>query len=291
MDKKQLRSSLLLLLGAVIWGSAFVAQSVGMDYIGPFTFNAVRSLIGTVSLLPLILILDRRKKKSGSSPAKRKEYIKACLVCGLVLFGATMCQQIGLQYTTVGKAGFITAMYIVLVPVLGVFLGRRPALRIWFCVLLACVGLYFLCINEGFSIEKGDLMMLGAAVLFAFQILAIAHFAPKVDSLKLSAGQFFVSGVVSLIIMFIIETPKIPQILAAWLPLLYAGVLSSGVAYTLQIIGEKDADPAIASLAMSMESVFSVLAGWVILGQVLSPREWIGCGLMFSAILISHTHA
>ena len=291
MDKKQLRSSLLLLLGAVIWGSAFVAQSVGMDYIGPFTFNAVRSLIGTVSLLPLILILDRRKKKSGSSPAKRKEYIKACLVCGLVLFGATMCQQIGLQYTTVGKAGFITAMYIVLVPVLGVFLGRRPALRIWFCVLLACVGLYFLCINEGFSIEKGDLMMLGAAVLFAFQILAIAHFAPKVDSLKLSAGQFFVSGVVSLIIMFIIETPKIPQILAAWLPLLYAGVLSSGVAYTLQIIGEKDADPAIASLAMSMESVFSVLAGWVILGQVLSPREWIGCGLVFSAILISHTHA
>ncbi len=291
MDKKQLRSSLLLLLGAVIWGSAFVAQSVGMDYIGPFTFNAVRSLIGTVSLLPLILILDRRKKKSGSSPAKRKEYIKACLVCGLVLFGATMCQQIGLQYTTVGKAGFITAMYIVLVPVLGIFLGRRPALRIWFCVLLACVGLYFLCINEGFSIEKGDLMMLGAAVLFAFQILAIAHFAPKVDSLKLSAGQFFVSGVVSLIIMFIIETPEIPQILAAWLPLLYAGVLSSGVAYTLQIIGEKDADPAIASLAMSMESVFSVLAGWVILGQVLSPREWIGCGLMFSAILISHTHA
>ena len=222
---------------------------------------------------------------------KRKEYIKACLVCGLVLFGATKCQQIGLQYTTVGKAGFITAMYIVLVPVLGIFLGRRPALRIWFCVLLACVGLYFLCINEGFSIEKGDLMMLGAAVLFAFQILAIAHFAPKVDSLKLSAGQFFVSGVVSLIIMFIIETPEIPQILAAWLPLLYAGVLSSGVAYTLQIIGEKDADPAIASLAMSMESVFSVLAGWVILGQVLSPREWIGCGLMFSAILISHTHA
>ena len=291
MDKKQLRSSLLLLLGAVIWGSAFVAQSVGMDYIGPFTFNAVRSLIGTVSLLPLILILDRRKKKSGSSPAKRKEYIKACLVCGLVLFGATMCQQIGLQYTTVGKAGFITAMYIVLVPVLGVFLGRRPALRIWFCVLLACVGLYFLCINEGFSIEKGDLMMLGAAVLFAFQILAIAHFAPKVDSLKLSAGQFFVSGVVSLVCMFIVETPRLPQIFAAWLPLLYAGVLSSGVAYTLQIIGEKDADPAIASLAMSMESVFSVLAGWVILGQVLSPREWIGCGLMFSAILISHTHA
>ncbi len=291
MDKKQLRSSLLLLLGAVIWGSAFVAQSVGMDYIGPFTFNAVRSLIGTVSLLPLILILNRRKKKSGSSPAKRKEYIKACLVCGLVLFGATMCQQIGLQYTTVGKAGFITAMYIVLVPVLGVFLGRRPALRIWFCVLLACVGLYFLCINEGFSIEKGDLMMLGSAVLFAFQILAIAHFAPKVDSLKLSAGQFFVSGMVSLVCMFILETPKLPQIFAAWLPLLYAGVLSSGVAYTLQIIGEKDADPAIASLAMSMESVFSVLAGWVILGQVLSPREWIGCGLMFSAILISHTHA
>lgn len=291
MNKQQIRSSLLLLLGAVIWGSAFVAQSVGMDYIGPFTFNAVRSLIGTVSLLPLILILDRRKKRSAVTRAQKKEFIKACLICGTVLCGATMCQQIGLKYTTVGKAGFITAMYIVLVPVLGVFLGRKPALRIWFCVLLAGVGLYFLCINEGFSIEKGDLLMLGAAILFAFQILVIAHYAPKVDSLKLSAGQFFVSGVISLVIMFLVETPRIPDICAAWLPLLYAGVLSSGVAYTLQIIGERDADPAIASLAMSMESVFSVLAGWLILGQVLSPREWIGCGLMFTAIVISHTHA
>ena len=291
MNKAQIRSSLLLLLGAVIWGSAFVAQSVGMDYIGPFTFNAVRSLIGTVSLLPLILILGRRKKNRTTTRAEKKYYIKACLLCGTVLCAATMCQQIGLKYTTVGKAGFITAMYIVLVPVLGIFLGRRPALRIWFCVLLACIGLYFLCIRDGFSIQKGDLYMLGAAILFAFQILMIAHFAPKVDSIKLSAGQFFVSGIISLVIMFIVETPRMPNILAAWLPLLYAGVLSSGVAYTLQIIGERDADPAIASLAMSMESVFSVLAGWVILGQVLSPREWIGCGLMFTAIVISHTHA
>ncbi len=290
---KQLRSTLLLLLGALIWGCAFVAQSVGMEYVGPFTFNAIRSLIGTLVLMPCIFIRDRMRARKGlpsmrpQTPEEKKKFIKAVVLCGLALFGATMLQQIGLVYTTVGKAGFITAMYIILVPILGMFLGYKTGLRVWLCVAVAIVGLYFLCINEGFSIGLGDLLMLGAAFLFAVQILLISRFAPHVDSLRLSAGQFLVSGLVSLVIMLFVETPTMQGVLGAWLSLLYAGVLSSGVAYTLQIVGEKDADPSIASLAMSMESVFSLLAGWVILNQILSGRELLGCGLMFAAIVVS----
>lgn len=290
---KQLRSTLLLILGSVIWGCAFVAQSVGMDHIGPFAFNAIRSLIGTLVLLPCIGIRDRYRNRKGLPPTgpktrqERRLFLRAVLLCGTALFGATMFQQVGLVYTSVGKAGFITAMYIILVPVFGMFLKYRTGVRIWFCVAIAVLGLYFLCIKEGFSVGKGDLMMLGAAMLFAVQILLISRFAPHVDSLRLSAGQFLVSGVLSLIVMAFTEAPTVKGIFGAWASLLYAGVLSSGVAYTLQIVGERDADPAIASLAMSMESVFSLLAGWILLHQVLSGRELTGCALMFAAIVIS----
>ena len=293
MKNKQLRSTLLLLLGSLIWGSAFVAQSVGMDYVGPFTFNGIRSLIGTAVLLPCIAVLDRWKKSRGlpsgrpQTPEERRTFLKAILCCGLALCAATMFQQIGLMTTSVGKAGFLTAMYIVLVPVLGIFLHQKAGLKIWFCILIAVAGLYFLCIKDTFTIERGDIMMLVSALLFAVQILVVNHFAPKVDSLRLSAGQFFVSGTICIVIMFLVETPVLKDILSAWKSLLYAGVFSSGIAYTLQIVAEKDADPAIASLAMSMESVFSLLSGWILLGQVLTGRELIGCGLMFAAILLS----
>ncbi len=293
MNKTQLRSTLLLLFGSLIWGSAFVAQSVGMDYVGPFTFNAVRCLVGTLVLIPCILFIDHWKKKKGLSSQKpvtkeeKKTFLMASLICGIALFAATTFQQVGLVYTTVGKAGFITAMYIVLVPVLNIFLHKKAGLRIWICILVAVVGLYFLCITEDFTIQKGDLLMLGAAFMFAIQILAISHYAPKVDNLRLSASQFLVTGLISLVIAFLVETPILKDILSAWQSILYAGVLSCGVAYTLQIIAEKDADPAIASLAMSMESVFSLLAGWVVLGQMLNTKEFIGSGLMFLAIVVS----
>lgn len=293
MNKTQLRSTLLLLFGSLIWGSAFVAQSVGMDYVGPFTFNAVRCLVGTLVLIPCILFIDQWKKKKGLPSQKpvtkeeKKTFLMASLICGIALFAATTFQQVGLVYTTVGKAGFITAMYIVLVPVLNIFLHKKAGLRIWICILVAVVGLYFLCITEDFTIQKGDLLMLGAAFMFAIQILAISHYAPKVDNLRLSASQFLVTGLISLVIAFLVETPILKDILSAWQSILYAGVLSCGVAYTLQIIAEKDADPAIASLAMSMESVFSLLAGWLVLGQMLNTKEFIGSGLMFLAIIVS----
>ncbi len=293
MNKTQLRSTLLLLFGSLIWGSAFVAQSVGMDYVGPFTFNAVRCLVGTLVLIPCILFIDHWKKKKGLSSQnpvtkeEKKTFLMASLICGIALFAATTFQQVGLVYTTVGKAGFITAMYIVLVPVLNIFLHKKAGLRIWICILVAVVGLYFLCITEDFTIQKGDLLMLGAAFMFAIQILAISHYAPKVDNLRLSASQFLVTGLISLVIAFLVETPILKDILSAWQSILYAGVLSCGVAYTLQIIAEKDADPAIASLAMSMESVFSLLAGWLVLGQMLNTKEFIGSGLMFLAIIVS----
>lgn len=295
MKKLPWRNSLLLFLTALIWGVAFVAQSVGMDYVGAFTFSFSRCIIGGVVLIPCIWFLNRRKEeepeKKASEKKDKKEERKICVIggvcCGIALFFASNLQQFGLKYTTVGKAGFITALYIILVPVLGLFMKKRVQGKVWISVLLAVAGLYLLCITDGFSLGTGDLLVLLCALMFSVHILVIDYFSPKTDGVKMSCIQFFVCGILSGIAMLIFEEPSLGALLQAWMPILYAGVLSCGVAYTLQIVGQKDMDPTVASLILSLESVVSVLAGWVLLGQRLSLREISGCVLMFAAIILA----
>lgn len=291
MKKVQIQHSLLLLLTAIIWGTAFVAQSVGMDYVGPFTFLCTRSFIGGVALLPVIAFLDKRKSEQvleeERRPENRKVLIKGGILCGIVLCFSSAFQQYGILFTTVGKAGFITAFYIVLVPLAGLFFGKRCGLQVWLGVLLALCGLYCLCITETFRIRIGDILVLICAFLFTSHILIVDHFSPQVDGVKMSCIQFFVCGTVAGIGMLLLEHPNISDILMAWQSILYAGLLSSGVGYTLQIVGQKGLNPTVASLIMSLESVVSVLAGLLILGQTMSAKEVIGCILMFAAILLA----
>ena len=287
------KNACMLILTAFIWGTAFVAQSVGMDHLGPFTFNGVRNLIGGAALLPCIFFLERWNKKEQKKepeqevPGTQRDLITGGIACGLLLFAASSLQQIGLVYTSAGKAGFITAFYIVIVPVLGIFLHQKAGWKIWAAVAAALAGLYLLCITDGFSVNIGDFYVFLCALMFSVHILVIDHFAPKVDGVKMSCIQFFVCGIVSLIPMFLWEEPRIEGMILSWFPLLYAGVLSCGVAYTLQIVGQKNVNPTVASLLLSLESCFSVLAGWVILGERLSLREGAGCILMFAAIVLA----
>lgn len=288
--KQQIKSSLILLLTATIWGVAFVAQSVGMEYIGPFTFNAIRCVLGGMVLIPVILVLQKKKETGAENQEKedKKTLWMGGIACGVILCIASNLQQFGIMEASVGKSGFFTALYIVMIPVIGIFIGKRPGIKLWFCVALAVVGMYLLCMKDGsFTIERADIMLLLCALAFSFHILVVDYFSPKVDGVKMSCIQFFVCGVFSAVGMLFTETPDISNIQAAWLPLLYAGLLSCGVGYTLQIVGQKGINPVIASLIMSLESVISALAGWVILGQVLSPKEILGCILMFVAIIIT----
>lgn len=285
-----LKNSLLLLLTATIWGVAFVAQSVGMDYVGGFTFNMARSLIGSAVLLPVIWFMGRNSSKKAEEAqgfGSRKDLLWGGLACGILMCLASNFQQFGIKYTTVGKAGFITACYIVLVPILGLFLKKKCSPFIWLAVAMSVAGLYLLCITDGFSIGKGDILVLICAVLFSFHILVIDYYSPKVDGVKLSCIQFLVCGILSGIPALIFEKPEMCAVLTAWQPILYAGVMSCGVAYTLQIIGQKNMNPTVASLILSLESCISVLAGWVILGQQLSAREIAGCVIMFAAIILA----
>ncbi len=289
-----MKNSLILLLTAFIWGVAFVAQSVGGEAVGCFTFNGVRSLIGAAVLLPVISFLDQQKKKELgeemflAQKGDRKTLILGGISCGLMLCIASNFQQFGISFTTVGKAGFITAMYILIVPILGLFMKKKVGIKVWLGVILATVGLYMLCMtSERFSLSKGDLLVLVCAGFFSLHILIIDYFSPKVDGVRLSCIQFFVCGLISTVIAFLFENPNLGAILSGWLPILYAGVLSCGVAYTLQIIGQKNMDPTVASLILSLESVFSVLAGWILLNQKLSVRELFGCVLMFLAIVLA----
>ena len=288
--KQQIKSSLILLLTATIWGVAFVAQSVGMEYIGPFTFNAIRCVLGGLVLIPVILVLKKKKETGAENQEKedKKTLWTGGIACGVILCIASNLQQFGIMEASVGKSGFFTALYTVMIPVIGIFIGKRPGIKLWFCVALAVVGMYLLCMKDGsFTIERADIMLLLCALAFSFHILVVDYFSPKVDGVKMSCIQFFVCGVLSAVGMLFTETPDISNIQAAWLPLLYAGLLSCGVGYTLQIVGQKGINPVIASLIMSLESVISALAGWVILGQVLSPKEILGCVLMFVAIIIT----
>ena len=290
-QKIPIKNSLLLLLAATVWGMGFVAQSVGMDYVGPLTFNGVRSIIGSIVLLPVIFVTGRQKETTVLTPAEKKSsrriLITGGVCCGVILCLASNFQQFGIKYTTVGKAGFITACYIVLVPILGLFLKKKCSPFIWIAVAMSVIGLYLLCITDGFSIGTGDFLVLICAILFAVHILVIDHFSPRTDGVKLSCIQFFVSGVISLIPAFIFEHPSLPAILTAWQSILYAGAISCGVGYTLQILGQKNMNPTVASLILSLESSISVLAGWIILGQKLSIREGLGCVIMFAAIILA----
>ena len=289
------KNTFLLFLTDFIWGVAFVAQSVGMDYVGPWTFNASRFIIGAVFLIPCIAFLDALKKKEAaaygtsseeSAPKDKKTLLIGGLCCGIAIAAASTLQQYGISMTTVGKAGFITALYIVIVPILGIFLRKKPRLLIWVSVVLALAGLYFLCMTDSLSFSKGDTMVLLCALVFSIHILIIDYFSPKVDGVRMSCIQFFVASIICGVPALILEHPRFSSLVAAWAPILYAGILSCGVAYTLQIVAQKNYDPTIASLILSLESVFSVLAGWVILHQALSPREIFGCVLVFIAIIL-----
>ncbi|MBS1317133.1 MAG: DMT family transporter [Lachnospiraceae bacterium] len=298
MKKENIKGPALLLLTACIWGVAFVAQSVGMEYVGPFTFNFVRSILGGLVLIPCIFFLNRGEK-SGSAEkiseeekkAQRKTLLTGGICCGIALCLATNFQQIGIKYTTVGKAGFITACYIVIVPVIGLFRKKKCSPMIWLSVLLAVVGLYLLCINEQFSIRYGDILVFVCAILFSVHILIVDYFSPKVDGVKMSCIQFLVCGLLSGVVMLFTEQPQLFGVLLAWKPIAYAGIMSCGVGYTLQIVGQKGMDPTVASLILSLESCISVLSGWLLLGQTLSMREGLGCAAMFAAIILAQLPA
>ena len=294
LDKRgELLHTLALLVCAAIWGSAFVAQSVGAEYVGAFTFLAVRNWIAVVFLIPVIFVRDAVKKKRGepsSRPANRTQkriLLMGGAACGFFLCTASAFQQVGIRYTTTAKAGFITALYVVIVPIFAVFFGKKLKNRIWMCVVLAVAGLYLLCIRGEFTLSFGDGVVLVCAVLFACQIMTVDYFAPQVDTVRLSQIEFLVTALLSTICMFLFEEPKSDALLTALPSIAYAGVMSSGVAYTLQIIGQQNLNPAIASITMSLESVFAALAGWLILGQSMTARELSGCVLMFTAIILA----
>lgn len=290
---KILIGSGLLVLTALIWGIAFVAQSEGMNYVGGFTFNASRFLIGGAVLIPCIYFLRRgnREQRQALTEEEQKQQnrtgIAGGICCGLVLCLSSSLQQFGIAHTTVGKAGFITALYIILVPILGLFMKKKVGLNIWVSVMMAAVGMYLLCINEGFSVGRGDFLVFLCSIGFSLHILVIDYFSPRADGVVISCVQFFTAGIVSGVLMLLFEKPSWEAVMAAWMPVLYAGVMSCGVAYTLQVVAQKNVPPTMASLLMSLESVFSVLAGWVILGQKLSGREMLGCALVFAGILLA----
>lgn len=280
---RRYKNPLLLLLTASIWGVAFVAQSVGMDYVGPFTFSAVRFVLGGTVLLPFLMW---KSKSKTAERGKRRLTLLGGVCCGCALSTASLLQQIGIGQTTVAKAGFITALYIVIVPLMGLLFHKSVRPIVWLGVLLAVVGMYLLCIKDSFAIDKGDLLLFLGAVVFAVHILIIDYFSPRTDGVALSCIQFYISSIICGIGMVLLETPSWQAIVGGWLPILYAGVLSCGVAYTLQIIGQKGMDPTVASLILSLESVISLIAGWVILGQALTGKEICGCVLVFAAILL-----
>ena len=289
-NRTQMRGAALLLLTALIWGMAFVAQSVGMDYLGPCAFSGVRSFIGGVALLPVIAFSKHLRKDAPEEAKPAGGKVRLWLwgsACGLLLGTASLLQQAGMLTASPGKAGFLTALYIVIVPVLGIFLGRRPGLKVWAGVVLALLGAYLLSVKGSAGIAAGDLLVIGSAVVFSLHILVIDSAPDVLDGIQLSCIQFFVAGILSMGLALLFEQFTLQQVLAAWVPLLYTGVISSGVGYTLQILGQRTVNPTVASLILSLESVFAALAGWVLLGQPLSLREVAGCVLVFAAVVLA----
>ena len=293
MEKKNtLIGNLMLLIAALVWGCAFVAQSEGMKYVEPLTFNGIRMLLGGLSLLPVIAVKDRLEKRRGTytppaGESRRVQWI-AGLLCGLALTVASTLQQFGLMEAAPGKAGFLTALYIVLVPLCRFLFGNKISPTVWGGVALAVGGIYFLCVTaDGSAFGRGEVLVLLCAVFFACHILLVDAFSPRVDGVRLSCMQFFVTGIICTAAAFLFETPNLEGLLAAKVEILYAGIGSSGIAYTLQILGQQRTKPTVASLLMSFESVFAVLAAIVLAGDVPSGREILGCVLMFTAVILA----
>lgn len=304
MKSKTTRNSFLLVLTAFIWGLAFVAQSTGGDAVGAYSFNSIRSLIGSLVLIPVIILMDKLNltERKPETSEDKKNLLLGGISCGIILCLASNLQQLGINAgTPAGKAGFLTACYIILVPLLGIFLRKKTSWNIWLGVALTVAGLYLLCMNGSLTFQFSDLLLLLCAVAFSLHILVIDHFSPLVDGVRMSCIQFLVSGVLTAIPMFFVDMQHsvsgfkswLPALATsdAWIPILYAGVCSCGIAYTLQIIGQQDVNPTVASLLMSLESVFSVLAGWVLLGEKLSVKELSGCALIFAAVVLAQIPA
>ena len=300
MNSTKIRHSFTLVLAALIWGTAFVAQSVGGDACGPYTFNCIRSIIGAAVLIPVIFILDKMgfSKNKPTTAKERKLLLIGGVSCGIALCLGSNVQQLGLYLgASAGKAGFLTACYILLVPILGIFMKKKCGLNIWIGVVLTLCGLYLLCFNGSTSFNIADLLLLLCAVFFSFHIIIIDYFSPKVDGIRMSCIQFFVCGVITMIPMFTSDMKgSFSNIgvwaqglsdITVWIPILYAGVLSCGVAYTLQIVGQVGVNPTVASLLLSLESVFSVIAGWIILGEKMGVKQLSGCLLIFVAIILA----
>ena len=283
------KSDALLMTTAIIWGFAFVAQRVGMDYVGPFTFNGLRFAIGSLSLLPLVLISREQRTTTLQilpNPGP-KTILFGGAALGLALFSGASLQQIGLVYTTAGKAGFITGLYVIIVPIMGLFWKQQPKIGTWIGAILAAMGLYFLSVTEQFTIETGDLLVLIGAFFWAAHVLIIGWLSPRINPIKLAFSQYVVCSILSLITACIVEMITLSSIFEAAIPILYGGLLSTGVAYTLQIIAQRDSHPAHAAILLSLEAVFAAVGGWLILGEFISARGLFGCGLMLAGMLHS----
>ena len=289
MKSVTLKSDALLLTTAIIWGFAFVAQRVGMDYVGPFTFNGIRFAIGSLSLLPLVAM--SREQRTATHKILPSPGLKTILwggsALGLALFSGASLQQIGLVYTTAGKAGFITGLYVIIVPLLGLFWRQQPSIGTWVGAVLAAIGLYFLSVTEEFTIEPGDLLVLIGAFFWAAHVLIIGWLSPRINPIKLAFSQYVACSILSLITAGVIEDVTMLSIFQAAIPILYGGLLSVGIAYTLQVVAQRDAHPAHAAILLSLEAVFAAIGGWLILGEVISARGLFGCGLMLAGMLLS----
>ncbi len=281
------KSNLLLLLAAAIWGFAFVAQRIGMDHVGPFTYNGVRFLLGALSLLPLILFYKKGAKDQVQDKQGIKNVMKTGFIAGTILFLGASLQQIGLLYTTAGKAAFITCLYIVLVPLVGIFLKQYISMTTWLGSVVAIIGLYLLCVKDSFFISYGEVLELIGAFFWTFHILVIDRFSRKVDVLQLSFFQFITCSALSLVTALLIETISLEGLRLALVPILYGGICSVGIAYTLQVVGQKHAQPSHAAIILSMETVFAALGGWLILNEILGFQELLGCVIMLAGMLLS----
>lgn len=287
MPLSKIKSDLILLLAAIIWGFAFVAQRVGMDYIGPFTYTAVRFTLGCLVLVPLLIFRKHQPfKGQATSPADRRKIIFLQFLLGIIVFGGISFQQYGLQFTTAGNAGFITGFYVVLVPVVALFFGQKNKLTIWIGVILAISGLYFLSVGKNFEINTGDFYVSVCALFWTAHVLIVGYVAPKTDPIRTAFIQFLICSVLSWMVAICRENIHITSILAAYLPILYGGIMSVGIAYTLQVVAQQHAHPAYASIILSLEAVFAVIGGWLLLQEPMTLRIVLGCGLMLAGMIV-----
>jgi drug/metabolite transporter (DMT)-like permease len=287
MKEGTIKSDIMLLITAVIWGFGFVAQRVGMDYVGPFTFNGTRFLLGCIVLLPFIFLRSRKLKRRGIVRASNRSLIPGGCLAGIALFFGASFQQAGLVYTTAGNAGFITGLYVVVVPFIGFFIGRKPNVGTCIGAFLALAGLYLLSVKGDFTISYGDLLVLVGAFMWAIHVLIIDRLSPKNSALKIAFIQFAACSALSFITAFIMETIRIENLMDAAVPIFYGGCISVGIAYTLQVVAQKNAHPAHASILLSLEAFFAALGGWMMLGELLTPREMTGCAMMLFGMLLS----